>query len=286
MSRRTADANKAIREAWEKERDLVREGKGTRDWTPDQQRDILDPDKGKAYDDEGKAFEGQHMKSVEMYPEYQGNPSNIQFLTKKEHLDAHKGNWQNPTNWYYDPIGRNYKEFGAKELEPCEIFRLSHPVCFPTEVKLEPCHSEVVMKTVQRANSKYNSNANTRGVISEGSGLQKKGYGNKITKGVKVVGKFVTDHPVESAGIIGGIIKGVYEFFNHAKGFDNRVNTNRSEAVLKNKSVRLDVSDIVESINRAKPIANDVVGHKQRYHTRDGVIWKDKPPYHRGGKKE
>ena len=67
MSRRTSEASKAIREAWEKERELVLEGKGTRDWTPEQQQSIID--KGKAYDDDGKAFEGHHMKSAEAYPE-------------------------------------------------------------------------------------------------------------------------------------------------------------------------------------------------------------------------
>lgn len=79
MSRRTAESQKAIREAWEKEQELVKEGKGTRNWTPEQQKDILE--KGKAYDENGKAFEGQHMKSAEQYPEYQRNPGNIQFLT-------------------------------------------------------------------------------------------------------------------------------------------------------------------------------------------------------------
>lgn len=92
MSRRTSESNKAILAAWNKEQELVLEGKGTREWTPRQQRDILE--KGKAYDDNGKAFEGQHMKSAEMYPEYQGEPGNIQFLTRTEHLEAHDGNWQ------------------------------------------------------------------------------------------------------------------------------------------------------------------------------------------------
>lgn len=59
MSRRTADASKAIRLAWEKEQQRVLEGEGTRDWTEKQQQDIID--RGKAYDEDGKAFEGQHM---------------------------------------------------------------------------------------------------------------------------------------------------------------------------------------------------------------------------------
>ena len=38
MSRRTADSNKAIAAAWENEQKRVNEGKGTRDWTPKQQK--------------------------------------------------------------------------------------------------------------------------------------------------------------------------------------------------------------------------------------------------------
>ena len=37
----------------------------------EQQQDIID--RGKAYDEDGKAFEGQHMKSAAEYPEFQGD---------------------------------------------------------------------------------------------------------------------------------------------------------------------------------------------------------------------
>lgn len=128
MPRRTAEANRAVLEAWERERKLVSEGQGTRNWTPEQQRDILDPERGKAYDEDGKAFEGQHMKSVEKYPEYQGDPENIQFLTKKEHFEAHKGNWQNPTNWYYDSVTKQFADFGEGRFLPCKILELDDPI--------------------------------------------------------------------------------------------------------------------------------------------------------------
>lgn len=128
MSSRTATAHKAIVAAWEKEQELVRQGKGTRDWTLEQQNDILDPERGKAYDADGRAFDGQHMKSVEKYPEHQGNPDNIQFLTRQEHLEAHKGSWQNQTNWYYDPVTKHFFEFDENELIPCKIIELSNPV--------------------------------------------------------------------------------------------------------------------------------------------------------------
>ena len=125
MSKRTSEALKAIRQAWEKEQALVLEGKGTRDWSPEQQISIIE--KGKAYDEDGKAFEGQHMLSVDAYPEYQGNPDNIQFLTRQEHLEAHDGNWQNPTNWYYNPITKEKTIFENLEEVKCPIIELSYP---------------------------------------------------------------------------------------------------------------------------------------------------------------
>ena len=56
------------------------------------------------------------MKSAEMYPEYQGDPGNIQFLTRAEHLEAHDGSWQNPTNWYYNPVTKEKFDFGEEHL--------------------------------------------------------------------------------------------------------------------------------------------------------------------------
>lgn len=126
MSRRTSEANKAIASAWENEQQLVREGKGTRDWTPKQQQDILE--RGKAYDDNGKAFEGHHMKNAEKYPEYQGDPKNIQFLSRPEHFDAHAGNYQNPTNGYYDVRTGQTVDFGNNPPEPPKAEKLSSPI--------------------------------------------------------------------------------------------------------------------------------------------------------------
>lgn len=97
MSRRTAEVSKAVRKAWENERNFVLEGKGTRDWNPNQQQDIIS--KGKAYDEDGKSFEGHHMKSAEKYPDYQGDAGNIEFLTRAEHKEAHGGDFHTPTKW-------------------------------------------------------------------------------------------------------------------------------------------------------------------------------------------
>lgn len=116
MSKRTAESSKAIRRAWVEEQKLVSKGKGTRDWTPEQQKEILEL--GKAYyhsknsDDvnDGKAFEGHHMKSADAYPKYQGDFENIQFLSRPEHQEAHGGDFRNPTNGYFDPVTKKNKK--------------------------------------------------------------------------------------------------------------------------------------------------------------------------------
>ena len=51
-----------------------------------------------------------------------------------------------------------------------------------------------------------------------------------------------------------------------------------------NSSVAEKVADIVEKASKSLTSENDVSGHKQRYQTKNGVVWKDKAPYHRGGK--
>ncbi len=129
MSNRTVQANKAVMQAWKKEYTLVSEGKGTREWTLEQQRDILD--RGKAYGVDGRAFEGHHMKSVEEYPDFQGDSGNIQFLSKSEHIDAHNGCFLNPTNGYFDPITCETKGFSDKDYEPCAVLELSNPIVTP-----------------------------------------------------------------------------------------------------------------------------------------------------------
>ena len=136
MSRRTAEAHKAIEAAWQNEQQLVREGKGTRDWTPEQQQDILNI--GKAYDGDGKAFEGHHMKSVEKYPDYQGNPENIQFLTRSEHCEAHNGNTGSG----------GLIQFGRKVVKGFAGFATEHPILTGLAVAAAAGGIEIIKSTV------------------------------------------------------------------------------------------------------------------------------------------
>ena len=78
-----SDRRAAVSKAWEREAALIKEGKGTRDWTPAQQKEILSTHRCKGY-------EGHHKLSVSQHPEQAGNPDNIQFVTRKEHIDAHR----------------------------------------------------------------------------------------------------------------------------------------------------------------------------------------------------
>lgn len=77
MSRRTAESIRQYLLLGIRNKNLFQKGKGTREWTPQQQQDILD--KGKAYDEDGVAFQGQHMKSAEMYPNIKVTPETFSF---------------------------------------------------------------------------------------------------------------------------------------------------------------------------------------------------------------
>lgn len=109
----------AVRSAWKDERTRVEQGQGTRDWSPDEQKELLSTGRVSGY-------EGHHMKSVSLFPEQAGNPENIQFLSESEHLDgAHQGSYHNATNGYYDPQTGIMHEFAGDELQPAPVCALS-----------------------------------------------------------------------------------------------------------------------------------------------------------------
>lgn len=117
----------AVRQSLKKERELVMQGKGTREWTLQQQQDILD---GKRpCDENGIPYEGHHMKSVSEYPEYAGYPNNIQWLSYDEHINgAHKGNTHNPTNGYYNPDTNTMHSYEGMAPVAPEVITLKQPL--------------------------------------------------------------------------------------------------------------------------------------------------------------
>lgn len=92
----------AVDDFYANERELIKRGQGTYNWTKDEQKLIL---KGETpYTAWGEVYEGQHMYSVEVYPEFAGDWHNIQALTFCDHRkEAHNGNTRlNQTHGYYD----------------------------------------------------------------------------------------------------------------------------------------------------------------------------------------
>lgn len=116
----TRERQKAVRDAWKNERELVKQGKGTRNWSKEEREELLSTGKVSGY-------EGHHMKSVSLYPEHAGNSKNIQFLNEEEHLNgAHQGNYHNLTNGYYDPETGKMNEFKKDELREVPVKNLEN----------------------------------------------------------------------------------------------------------------------------------------------------------------
>lgn len=296
MSRRTAEANKAVREAWENEQKLVREGTGTRDWTLEQQKDILEC--GKAHDENGKAFEGHHMQSVEKHPESQGDSGNIQFLTKQEHYAAHGGCWQNPTNWYYDPITKEIIDFGDGKYVPCKVIALSEPLsiakgahfttsgstskyenenlseieadCYLETVKNESAviHNAIPNKTSVRVSPKPHSNISV-------------GMWNVVKHTAKSAGKAVVTYCSENPGIVLGVLSGLGGIiFDAAFSSQSTTKTstatdtspnenfcansygNEDDTLSSNEAAESDT----ESIERSSPREHGVSGYDRQQH--------------------
>lgn len=306
MSRRTAKSNKAILVAWNKEQELVRKGKGTREWTPQQQQDILE--RGKAYDDNGKAFEGQHMKSAEMYPEYQGDPGNIQFLTRAEHLEAHDGNWQNPTNWYFNPKTKEKFDFGDGPFIPCEIIRLPEAVIKPSlavetkeETITEPINELEIKKEINIKSETQTIHLKTANKSKSDIKLVG-GLRNTVKKVLKAVTDFSDCHPVFTG--FAKVVVGVVGLAVSADVVINRGHSNSGNSSLEGYSctssqkerdyfgdsydeVQIDTIDTNTSVERLSPEEHMVKGHGQHYHYKDGSVrWKEKAPYSRGSNRD
>ena len=285
MSRRTAEANKAIAEAWKRERQLVINGKGTRDWTQKQQNDIVE--KGKAYDDDGKAFEGHHMKNVANYPTLQGNPNNIQFLTRTEHLEAHGGSYQNPTNGYYDPLKKETMQFNGDDLIPCKVTELSEPIKLSNNEITDYENNDI--ESSDKSNDKHLNSAPLKSQKIDETYLDQSIESTEVKNSKK--GRIKPFLNLVKEKLPNLLYKGI-EFT-----FSNVIPTILSNALVNKYNPSNDIYNIssinnTESINNQKqvvktpPKPHQVKGHKQSYNTKNGKIIKDIAPYYRGGKND
>lgn len=122
MSDINIERKRAVRHAWRAERNRVREGFGTRDWSQAEQRELIA--KGQA-----KGYHGHHMKSVKAFPEYAGNPDNIQFLNHFEHYEkVHNKNTRTAINGYYNYKTGEIHKFNGNELISPQVKALSSPL--------------------------------------------------------------------------------------------------------------------------------------------------------------
>lgn len=303
MSRRTAESNKAILAAWNKEQELVQKGKGTREWTLEQQQDILE--KGKAYDEDGVAFQGQHMKSAEMYPEYQGDPRNIQFLTRAEHLEAHDGNWRNPTNWYFNPVTKEKFDFGDGPFIPCEIIQLPEPIMKPSvivetkeEILTEPIEKVEAKETPKIKSKEETINAKPIN-IPKPDIKQAGGFENTVKQALKAVLDFSNRHPVLTgivkvvsavglAAAVDAVANGGQSNSGNGSSDDYRYTPSRNgSGSFNDDEVQVDIADTYSSVERSSPEEHMVKEHGQHYHYKDGSVrWREKDPYTRGHNKD
>lgn len=291
------ERNRAVRKAWIKEQELVQGGKGTREWTPEQQKDILE--KGRAYDENRKAFEGQHMKSAEMYPEYQGDPGNIQFLTRVEHLEAHDGNWRNPTNWFFNPITKKKTDFGDEKYIPCKIIQLAEPL-IKTQIEQNesrPASQVAFNETQSKKQQSVKNEPPQKTVTLKNNDVKNKkapGFDQKLRQGLKMIGKTIIEFPekhptalkvIKGIGIAAATITAVAEVSKRGSSGSgdeksDDYNFDESEDSYDDYSADDDSQEDTES----SYTPNDVPAGGQHYHYKDGSVrWKEKPPYHRGG---
>lgn len=86
----------AVQTAWEYEKaDIIMGGSGSEGWTTEERQQILKAKYGSGL----PGAEGHHRKNVHDHREEQWNPDNIKFFrTRKEHLEAHGGDFHNETD--------------------------------------------------------------------------------------------------------------------------------------------------------------------------------------------
>ena len=309
MARDNAACNRAIRKAWARERELVLAGKGSRNWTPEQREQLIT--KGKVYDADGKAFIGQHMKSVSGFPDNQGDADNIQFLSQEEHLEAHKGDWHTVTNWYYDPDTKTFYDFDVYDYSkfPPDDYINFNPeeALIPDESPAEKPLKKPTKEKKQPKNKKEEPPKTnpTNTEMSKAEPSKKTGHLSKFIKGAKsvftetvkpvitdTIWSYVKEHPLQTIAVITtavGKIKGVVSQNSSNNGGGKKSSTtdifcskNISNSESTQDKEKNNANDIFDTPKRPYT-PNDVPAGRQRYHYKDGTTReRERREYSRG----
>jgi len=92
-----------VKAMWANESENIKNGRPSRKWTPQQEKDILAGKIPKS-DIDGKPIEGAHIQSVKDHPELADNPDNIVPKSYTEHRKKDSGEHStNPKNWDISP---------------------------------------------------------------------------------------------------------------------------------------------------------------------------------------
>lgn len=112
----------AVKQAWVNECDLVAQGKCTRQWSEAELAELSV--RGRV-----AGYPGHHMYNVNDYPQYAGDPNNIQFLTTKEHIaGAHNNHTRSATNGYYNHVTKTTELFHGPPRRPVYSLRANNKV--------------------------------------------------------------------------------------------------------------------------------------------------------------
>lgn len=192
------------------------------------------------------------MKSVSGFPDNQGDADNIQLLSQEEHLEAHKGDWHNVTNWYYDPDTKTYYDFELYDFSkfPPDDYCSFNPeecrVSFEV-ISEEPPKEESKEGTESEKKVEETSPTQKTKVIENNGGSDKSKGGHlpppsidkrdttfekaaqsqktvpkppkrekKFIRVLKAVGRFIVEHPVETIEIAGVTIGGAVKIVQYS----------------------------------------------------------------------
>lgn len=120
LSDKTQDQTKmrsvGVKRAWQYEKaEIEMGGKGTTEWSKEQQNEILET--GKV-----RGAEGHHINNVADNPELQANPDNIVMAKdKKQHLNMHKGDFKNSTDGELMDRDARLKDTNSKRVFKNEL---------------------------------------------------------------------------------------------------------------------------------------------------------------------
>lgn len=219
----------AVKKAWQRERELILQGMGTVDWTPAQQKEILETGRVEGY-------EGQHMKSCVKFPEYAAWEENIQFLTHQQHLAAHnsgcgKHGYRSPTNGYFDPQTGKMHSFGSNPPRKPKRVKLSRLCKDIRNIKTNTVTKEDIAKKYNfriakstKAESKRQAKSlNGNGDGTMGAKVVEQNYANMIA-GLKNFGVEIREGLSQLSSVANTCITGLGEGDEAASGITKQIN--------------------------------------------------------------